>query len=193
MAFVFILMTQTGHNIDVIMGAMASQITGVSIVYSTVTSGGYKRKHQSSAFLAFVRGIHWWPVISPHKGPVTRKMFPFDDVIMIQTCACHDESVGVSSAKVWHDHITDFFLPNFDKEPMNVLKNELITYCDNSSHFKIYHCDRQLDILGYVNSSRRQKKLMLEKYDNELRSRLCFISCLRPDHQWSIAIFNSFI
>ena len=43
----------------------------------------YQTKHQSSAWLAFVRGIHWWPVNYPHKGPVTRKMFPFDDVIMI--------------------------------------------------------------------------------------------------------------
>ena len=41
------------------------------------------RKHQSSASLAFVRGIHWWPVNSPHKWPVTRKMFPSDDVIMV--------------------------------------------------------------------------------------------------------------
>ena len=41
-----------------------------------------QRKHQSSASLAFVRGIRWWPVNSPHKGPVTRKMFPFNDVIM---------------------------------------------------------------------------------------------------------------
>ena len=39
------------------------------------------KKRQSSASLAFVRGIHRWPVNSPHKGPVTRKMFPFDDVI----------------------------------------------------------------------------------------------------------------
>ena len=30
-----------------------------------------------------LEGIHRWPVNSPHKGPVTRKMFPFDDVIMI--------------------------------------------------------------------------------------------------------------
>ena len=68
---------------DVIMSAMASQITGVSIVYSTVCSGAVQRKHQSSASLAFVRGIHRWPVNSPHKGPVTRIMFPFDDVIML--------------------------------------------------------------------------------------------------------------
>ena len=68
--------------ICVIMSAMASQITSLTIVYSTVYSGADQRKHQSSASLAFVRGIHRWPVNSLHKGPVTRKMFPFDDVIM---------------------------------------------------------------------------------------------------------------
>ena len=67
---------------DVIMGAMASQITSLTIVYSTVYSDADQRKHQSSASLAFVRGIHRGPMNSPHKWPVTRKMFPFDDVIM---------------------------------------------------------------------------------------------------------------
>ena len=71
------------HYYDVIMGAMASQITCLTIVYSTVYSDADQRKHQSSASLAFVRGIHRGPVNSPHKWPVTRKMFPFDDVIMI--------------------------------------------------------------------------------------------------------------
>ena len=70
------------HYSDVIMGALVSQITSVSIVYSTVCSGTDPRKHQSSASLAFVRGIHREPVNSPHKRPVTRKMSPFDDVIM---------------------------------------------------------------------------------------------------------------
>ena len=64
------------------MGMMASQITSLTIVYSTVYSDADQRKHQSSASLAFVWGIHRGPVNSPHKGPVTRKMFPFDDVIM---------------------------------------------------------------------------------------------------------------
>ena len=59
----------------VIMSAMVSQITSLAIVYSTVNTGTDQRKHQSSASLAFVRWIHRWPVISPHKGPVTRKMF----------------------------------------------------------------------------------------------------------------------
>ena len=45
-----------------------------------------QRKHQSSASLAFVRGIHRGPVNSPHKWPVTRKMFPFDNAIMIHDC-----------------------------------------------------------------------------------------------------------
>ena len=68
--------TDAKHYTDVIMGTMASQITSLTIVYSTVYSGAGQRKHQRSASLTFVRGIHRWPV---HKGPVT---FPFDDVIM---------------------------------------------------------------------------------------------------------------
>ena len=70
------------HYNDVIMSTIASQITSLTIVYSTVYSGADQRKRQSSASLAFVQGIHRGPVNSPHKGPVTRKMFPFDDVIM---------------------------------------------------------------------------------------------------------------
>ena len=70
------------HYDDVIMGAITSQITSLTIVYSTVISDADQRKHQSSASLAFVPGIHRGPVNSPHKWPVTRKMFPFDDVIM---------------------------------------------------------------------------------------------------------------
>ena len=70
------------HYCDVIMGTVASQITSLTIVYSTVYSDADQRKHQSYASLAFMRGIHRGPVNSPHKGPVTRKIFPFDDVIM---------------------------------------------------------------------------------------------------------------
>ena len=79
------------HYYDVIMGAMASQITSLTIVYSTVYSSADLRKHQSSAPLAFMRGIHQGPVNSPHKGSVTRKIFPFDDVIM------HTEDVNLRS------------------------------------------------------------------------------------------------
>ena len=74
------------HYNDVIMGAMASQITTLTIVCSTVYSGADERKHQSSTSLAFVLGIHRWPMNSPLKWPVTRKMFPFNDVITIPNC-----------------------------------------------------------------------------------------------------------
>ena len=76
------------HCNDVIISAMASQITGVSIVFLAVCSGADQRKHQRghqrSTSPTFVRGIHRWPVDSPHKWPVTRKKFPFDDVIMFR-------------------------------------------------------------------------------------------------------------
>ena len=70
------------------MGAIASPITSLTIVYSTVYSDADQRKHQNSALLAFAWeftgpwGIHRGPVNSPYKWPVTQKMFPFDDVIM---------------------------------------------------------------------------------------------------------------
>ena len=64
------------------MDTMASEITSLTIVYSTIYSGANQRKLQSSASLAFVRGIHRWPMNSPHKWLVTRKMFQLDDVIM---------------------------------------------------------------------------------------------------------------
>ena len=64
------------------MRAMAAQITSFAIIYATVYSGADQRKHQSSASLAFVRGINRSPVNSLYKGQVTRKIFPFDDVII---------------------------------------------------------------------------------------------------------------
>ena len=65
----------THHYNDVMMSVMASQITSLTIVYSTVYSGANLRKCQSSASLALVGGIHWWPVNSPHKGLKRGKCF----------------------------------------------------------------------------------------------------------------------
>ena len=64
------------------MITMASQITSLTVAYSTVYSDADQRKHQRSASPAFVWGIHRGSVNSPHSWPVTRKIFPFDDVIM---------------------------------------------------------------------------------------------------------------
>ena len=94
---------QTHYN-DVIMGAIASQITSLTIVSSTVYSDADQRKHQSSASLAFVQEIHRGPVNSPHRWPVTRKMFPFDDVIMIPSChSTHAGKYGHKAVTICSD------------------------------------------------------------------------------------------
>ena len=77
------------------MSVMASQITSLTIVFSTVYSGADQRKHRSSVALAFVRGIRRWPGNSPHKWPVTRKLFPFDDVIMWNLKVCLIMRMGI--------------------------------------------------------------------------------------------------
>ena len=84
--------SDTGHFVHysgVIRGAITSQIASLTIVYSLVYSGANQGNHQSSASLAFGWGIHRWPVNSPHKWPVMRNMFPFDDVIMVGDGVCY--------------------------------------------------------------------------------------------------------
>ena len=70
------------HYSDVIIHTMAFQITCVSIICSTVYLGADQRKYKNSVSQAFVRGIHRSPMDSTHEGLTTRKMFPFDDIIM---------------------------------------------------------------------------------------------------------------
>ena len=74
------------HYNDVRMSAMASQITSLTIVYSTVYSGTDQRKHQSSTSLAFVRGIHRRP------GEFPTQM------------ASNAENVSIW----WRHHVTEF-------------------------------------------------------------------------------------
>ena len=87
---------------DAIMSTMASQITSLTIVYWTVYSGSVQRKLQSSASLGLVWGIHRWPVNSPHKWPVTRRMFPFDDVIMHTVDRPHTPSKNLHQTAPYH-------------------------------------------------------------------------------------------
>ena len=111
---------QDSHYNDVIMSAMASQITSLRIVYSLVYSGANQSKHQSSASLAFMRGIHRWPVNSPHKGPVTRKMFQFDDVIMCQRSSIIDYALCGCS---WNNSLTvpSWWCPLLLERPVTIL------------------------------------------------------------------------
>ena len=86
------------HYYDVITESMASQITSLTIVYSTVYLDAYQRKYQSSASLAFVRGNHRVPMNSLHKWPLTRKMSPFDDVIMY--CAGRGTTISLDMLRL---------------------------------------------------------------------------------------------
>ena len=114
---------------DVIMSVILSQTTGVSMVYWTVCSGADQRKHHSSASLALTRGNHRWPVNSPHKDPVTRKMFSFDDFIMVvpskplplfpYTISAESSSFGLSSTT------------------SNEIWIEMLEYCFKEVHLKL--------------------------------------------------------
>ena len=84
------------HYGDVMMGTIASQITGLTIVYSD------ERKHQSSTSLAFMQGIHRGPVNYPHKWPVPQKMFPFDDVIMLSQNLFTHNICFINPSEIFH-------------------------------------------------------------------------------------------
>ena len=102
------------HYSEAIKSAMASQISGISIVCSIICSGADQRKHQSSVSLTFVRGIHRWRVDSPHKRPVTRKMFLFDDVKMDR---------GYQYQSVIRSGITAYHLEKNDWNGLRLCKN----------------------------------------------------------------------
>ena len=96
------------HYNDVIMVTMASHIISPAIVHTAVYSGADQRKHQCSASVAFVWGIHRLPVNSQHKWPVTRIMSLFDDVIMRQNIG-NDKPFGKNectspNVPKWLDH-----------------------------------------------------------------------------------------
>ena len=99
------------HYSDVIMTTTASQITSLTIVYSIVYLDADQRKHQSSTSLAFVWGIHRWPVNYPHNRPVTQKMFPFDDIIMWCLLRIH-------IPKLWPESFTKW---KYNREPISKL------------------------------------------------------------------------
>ena len=129
-------MIASHHYNDVTMGTITSQITSLTIVYSTVYSDADQRKHQSSASLAFVRGIHRGPVNSPHKWPVTRKMFPFDDVIIITPQALLLIHVALSNyvSKMTPAGISDYI-------PLTYICVALISMnLEISMYVNLFHC-----------------------------------------------------
>ena len=111
------------HYGDVIMNVIVPQITSVLIVNSTICSGADQRKHQSSVSLAFVRGIHWWPMNSPPQGTVMQKMFPFDDVIMCDWTInpIIQKILKFDCNFVWDEHLIWALVPHYSDVIMNVI------------------------------------------------------------------------
>ena len=88
-------------------------------VYSDVD----QRKHQSSASLAFIQGIHRWPVNSPHKGSVTRKMLPFDDVFMSPIRL--NEIIWIKASSLWNGSLgTNFSEIRIETQRVSLRKFE---------------------------------------------------------------------
>ena len=131
------------------MGTMASQITSLTIVYSIVYSDADQIKHQSSSSLAFVRGIRRRPVNSPHKWPVTRKMFLFDDFIMhfyLVEYLCHlphhyHQPIKRIAAGKYQLHEMHPFVICYERKHSNVLHNIYLITCDCNAgpHSYGYH------------------------------------------------------
>ena len=120
------------HYSGIIMGTIASQITSLTIVYSNVYSDADRRSKKTPKIrvTGHMRGIHRGPVNSPHKWPVTRKMFPFDDVIMFRA-----ESGGIPSQRAFNVWVVKWtFIPHFWISVNNFQYREIITNIAKSNY-----------------------------------------------------------
>ena len=153
------------HYIDVIMTTMASQITSFTVVYSTVYSDADQRKHQSSASLAFVWGIHRDRWIPRTKDQLRGKMFPFDDVIImtsalvtaiLQKSLPVDDEINLNR----HSHRLNFtlwlnwcqlcrHLRRRRLSTRQIIMTTLVFQC-NSSNFRIRWCRARTCKTGIV-------------------------------------------
>ena len=122
-------------------------------------SGPISNKYQSTLYWPFVRGIHRWPVNSPHKGPVTRKKLPFDDVI-IHSCLqwldlmlCqHDSSpTNGHQGDMSNDWISSWFTPRiYRRTSATLVPGKLLRHPRISEH------NSRLDISYYPATSDNQ-------------------------------------
>ena len=120
---------------------LASQITSLSIVFTSIYLGGDQRKHQSSASMAFVCAIHRWPVNFPHKWPETRKIFPFDNVIIIFHVRKYQSLLRWDIKAPWHKGTSKinskghmFWCRSLCVIPSDVIKDQrkMLCICDNN-------------------------------------------------------------
>ena len=155
----------TIHYDDVIMGAMASQITSLTIVYSTVYSDADQGKYKSSPSLAFVQGSHRGPVNSPHKWSVTQKMSPFDDVIMYSSIITTASVRG----QCWYSMRFTRDLPLLSRREFTVFTGRLRRFAFMESHLP-------MDIFFQFTLLIRFRCIVDDKFCLEL-SHLCCRCC----------------
>ena len=161
------------------MDAMAPQITNLAIVYLNVYSGADQRKYQSSASLASVRGIHRWPVHSSLKWPVTRKMFPFDDVTMLPAFSKLSSSASEAILKrIWvhksQASVMNFYRNQCKTNNMQRLWKMLYTTISYTLMVHIYICSWQL-------CSRTIVYICILVRNSPLQIVPVFTACLYPD------------
>ena len=113
---------------------MAPQITGVPIVCSTVCSGADQRKTSKLRVTGLCEGKPPMTGGSPHKGPVTRKLFPFDHVIMIKTrnvCIMY-----TSRIKSFVVITSDYGLPPTQCQSIPQISSALLPFLPPGTHFR---------------------------------------------------------
>ena len=102
-AYIACIVCLLSHYKGVIMGTIASQITSLTIVYSTVHSRRWSKKTSKLRVTGFCAGNS--PGI-PHKWPVTWNMFPFDDVIIPIHCIHFTSVIDIHTPQVMLKYIT---------------------------------------------------------------------------------------
>ena len=124
-------------------GRNGVSITNLTSVYWTVCSGEDQRKHQISASLAFVWGIHRWPVNYSHKWTIARKMFPLDDITMMKSTSasvtnCHVRKILVCFLEIqWIQYDRSLFITGaYSIEKHEGLVRDIIMTC-NKKIYKI--------------------------------------------------------
>ena len=125
------------------MGTIASQITHLTTVYSTVYSGTNQRKYQISGSLAFVRGIHRWAVNSSHKVSVRRKMlpnimvktFPLKKTLLVLVCGVVVVIQLQTNTTCWH--------PYTNRQKISTDVALVFTFC-NKVTLSYSYCDSNL-------------------------------------------------
>ena len=121
------------------MGAMAFHMTSLTIVYSTVYSCADHRTPKLRVSGLCV-DIHQWPMNSPHKWPVTRKIIPCDDVILLQWFLLNDKCAVTLLISMFGNHfplLHGIFLWSYDA-PRCPLTKQYLTRIRKSNRIRCF-------------------------------------------------------